>query len=143
MQAFYTIILLIISNVFMTFAWYGHLRLKEIDWFSNLTLPMIILFSWGVAFFEYCFQVPANKIGFEGNGGPFNLWQLKVIQEVITLTVFTLFTVVFFKNQQLTWNHLIGFLFLVLAVYFIFKQILFKSKYSANSYFDCSENNLE
>ena len=143
MQAFYTIILLIISNVFMTFAWYGHLRLKEIDWFSNLTLPMIILFSWGVAFFEYCFQVPANKIGFEGNGGPFNLWQLKVIQEVITLTVFTLFTVVFFKNQQLTWNHLIGFVFLVLAVYFIFKQILFKSKHSANSYFDCSENNLE
>ena len=123
MQAFYTIILLIISNVFMTFAWYGHLRLKEIDWFSNLTLPMIILFSWGVAFFEYCFQVPANKIGFEGNGGPFNLWQLKVIQEVITLTVFTLFTVVFFKNQQLTWNHLIGFVFLVLAVYFIFKYI--------------------
>lgn len=121
MQAFYTIILLIISNVFMTFAWYGHLRLKEIDWFSNLTLPMIILFSWGVAFFEYCFQVPANKIGFEENGGPFNLWQLKVIQEVITLTVFTLFTVVFFKNQQLTWNHLIGFVFLVLAVYFIFK----------------------
>ena len=143
MQAFYTIILLIISNVFMTFAWYGHLRLKEIDWFSNLTLPMIILFSWGVAFFEYCFQVPANKIGFEGNGGPFNLWQLKVIQEVITLTVFTLFTVVFFKNQQLTWNHLIGFVFLVLAVYFIFKQILFKSKHNANSYFDCSENNLE
>lgn len=121
MQAFYTILLLIISNIFMTFAWYGHLRLKEIDWFSNLSLPMIILFSWGIAFFEYCFQVPANKIGFEGNGGPFNLWQLKVIQEVITLTVFTLFTVVFFKNQQLTWNHLIGFVFLVLAVYFIFK----------------------
>lgn len=121
MKVFLTLLLLVISNIFMTFAWYGHLRLKDIDWFSNLSLPLVILFSWGIALFEYCFQVPANKIGFIENGGPFNLWQLKVIQEVITLTVFTIFTVTFFKNQQFTYNHLIGFGFLILAVYFIFK----------------------
>ena len=122
MKPYYTIILLILSNLFMTFAWYGHLKFKQLPWFENLSLPMIILFSWGLAFFEYCFQVPANKIGYEGNGGPFNLWQLKVIQEVITLVIFTLFTIVFFKNETLRLNHLIGFSFLVLAVYFIFKK---------------------
>lgn len=92
------------------------------NWFQNTGLITIILISWGIAFFEYIFQVPANKIGFIENGGPFNLWQLKVIQEVITLTVFTIFTFVFFKEQSFTLNHFIGFCFLILAVYFIFKK---------------------
>ncbi len=122
MKALATIGLLILSNTFMTFAWYGHLKFSEWDWFKKLGLISIILISWGLALFEYFFQVPANRIGYKGNGGPFNLMQLKVIQEVITLTVFTVFSVIFFKNQELKLNHLIGFVFLVLAVYFIFKD---------------------
>jgi uncharacterized protein (DUF486 family) len=121
-KAIYTILLLIISNGFMTFAWYGHLKFKQMNWFNNLGLVSIILISWGIALFEYSFQVPANRIGFSENGGPFNLWQLKVIQEVITLVVFTIFTLVFFKNEVLRINHIIGFGFLILAVYFIFKK---------------------
>ncbi len=115
-----TIGLLICSNVFMTFAWYGHLKLAENAWFSKLPLIGVIVFSWLIAFFEYCFQVPANRIGFEGNGGSFSLLQLKVIQEVITLVVFVVFSFLAF-GTQLKWNHLLGFVFLVLAVYFIFK----------------------
>ncbi len=122
MKIFATIGLLVISNMFMTFAWYGHLKFKEMHWFSNWGLPAIILLSWGIALFEYCFQVPANRVGFDGNGGPFSLWQLKVMQEVITLVVFTIFTTLVFRNETLRWNHLIGFVFLVLAVYFIFKK---------------------
>jgi len=106
----------------MTLDWYGHLKFKQMDWFHNLGLVSIILISWGIAFFEYCFQVPANRIGFKENGGPFNLWQLKVMQEVITLSVFTIFTIVFFKEESFRMNHLIGFIFLILAVYFIFKK---------------------
>jgi len=121
-KALLAIGLLFLSNTFMTFAWYGHLKFKQMNWFSSLGLFSVILISWGIAFFEYCFQVPANRIGFEENGGPFNLWQLKVIQEVITLVVFTLFSVFFFKNETLRLNHLIGFGFLILAVYFIFKK---------------------
>ena len=109
-----TILLLTISNVFMTFAWYGHLKYK------NTPLILAILVSWLIAFAEYCFQVPANRIGFEGNGGAFSLVQLKVIQEVITLVVFVVFSSVAFQTP-LKMNHLIGFIFLVLAVYFIFK----------------------
>lgn len=115
-----TIGLLICSNVFMTFAWYGHLKLAENSWFGKLPLFGVIIFSWLIAFFEYCFQVPANRIGFEGNGGSFSLLQLKVIQEVITLTVFVAFSFFAF-HTELKWNHLVGLLFLVLAVYFIFK----------------------
>lgn len=122
MKAFATIGLLICSNVFMTFAWYGHLKVKDINGLSNLTLPVIILISWGIALFEYCFQVPANRLGYIDNGGPFNLWQLKVMQEVITLVVFTLFTTLVFKNETFKMNHVIGFFFLILAVYFIFKN---------------------
>ncbi len=106
----------------MTFAWYGHLKFKNMTWFSTLGLPDIILLSWSIALFEYSAQVPANKIGYIENGGPFNLWQLKVIQEVITLIVFTIFTIFIFKNESLRTNHLIGFFFLILAVYFIFKK---------------------
>jgi uncharacterized protein (DUF486 family) len=122
MKVVYTVSLLLISNVFMTIAWYGHLRLKEYSWFANLGLWKVILFSWGIALLEYMAQVPANKIGYEGNGGPFTLWQLKVIQEVLTLLVFTAFAVFAFKSETLRWNHLIAFVFLILAVYFIFKK---------------------
>jgi uncharacterized protein (DUF486 family) len=121
MKAIYTISLLVLSNIFMTIAWYGHLKFKEMSWFGKLGLPAIILISWSIALLEYSAQVPANRIGFNENGGPFNLWQLKVIQEVITLIVFTFFTVIVFKNQSFQMNHLIGFCFLILAVYFIFK----------------------
>lgn len=117
-----TIVLLILSNTFMTLAWYGHLKFREFSWFSSLGLIGIILVSWGIAFFEYIFQVPANRIGYSENGGPFTIWQLKVIQEVITLTVFTIFTVTVFKTETFRWNHLIGFVFLILAVYFLFKK---------------------
>ncbi len=117
-----TIGFLIISNIFMTFAWYGHLKFKQMNWFSNLGLVSIILISWGVALFEYSFQIPANRIGFQENGGPFNLWQLKVIQEIITLSVFTAFSLIFFKNETFKLNYLVGFIFLVLSVYFIFKS---------------------
>lgn len=122
MNSIYTILLLIASNTFMTFAWYGHLKFKDVDGFKNLGLFSIILISWGIAFFEYCFQVPANKYGFNSNGGTFSLVELKVIQEVITLVVFTLFSLVFFKTETIRVNHLVGFTFLVLAIYFIFKK---------------------
>lgn len=122
MKAFTTIILLVLSNTFMTFAWYGHLKFKEMSWSQNLGLIAIIFISWGVALFEYALQVPANRIGFQEYGGPFSLMQLKVIQEVITLVVFVIFSLIFFKNETFRLNHLIGFTFLVLAVYFIFKK---------------------
>ena len=92
------------------------------NWLDALPLIAVVAISWGIAFFEYCFQVPANRIGFHENGGPFSLVELKVIQEVVTLLVFMVFTLVFFKSETLRMNHLIGFVFLVLAVYFIFKK---------------------
>lgn len=122
MKPLYTIVLLIASNTFMTLAWYGHLKFKDMNWSQNLGLVSIILISWGIALFEYILQVPANRIGFRENGGPFSLVQLKVIQEVITLTVFVVFSLVFFKNETFRLNHLIGFVLLVLAVYFMFKK---------------------
>jgi uncharacterized protein (DUF486 family) len=106
----------------MTLAWYGHLKFKDYSWGKNLGIFAIILISWGLAFFEYMFQVPANEEGFKGNGGPFTLVQLKTIQEAITLIVFMVFTFLFFKDEKLGWNHFIGFLLLVLAVFFIFKK---------------------
>ncbi len=121
MRGLYTVLLLICSNVFMTLAWYGHLKMSEFSWFKALPLIAVIALSWAVAFFEYCLQVPANRIGFEGNGGPFSLVQLKVIQEVITLVVFALFSVVAF-HTHLRWNHVVAALLLVAAVYFVFRQ---------------------
>lgn len=121
MKPLITILLLTASNAFMTLAWYGHLRFKEMSWGKNLGLISIILISWGIALFEYALQVPANRIGYNENGGPFSLVQLKVIQEVITLVVFVIFSLILFKNEVFTTNHAIGFVFLVLAVYFIFK----------------------
>ena len=122
MRGIYTIVLLVLSNSFMTMAWYGHLKFRELPWFSKLGIVSIVLISWGIALFEYMFQVPANRIGYKENGGPFSLMELKVIQEVITLLVFTVFSVMFFKNENFRFNHLIGFVFLILAVYFIFKK---------------------
>ncbi|MGF1532692.1 MAG: DMT family protein [Bernardetiaceae bacterium] len=121
MTAFWTILLLTISNAFMTLAWYGHLKFGHLPWLAKWGLVGVTLLSWGIALFEYIFQVPANRMGFVGNGGPFDLWQLKVLQEVITLIIFTLFVVFVFKMDSLRWNHGVGFLCLVLAVYFIFK----------------------
>lgn len=122
MKAVTSIGLLILSNAFMTVAWYGHLKFKDMKWSENLGLIYIILISWGIALFEYMLQVPANRIGYQQYGGPFSLVQLKVIQEVITLLVFVIFSVVFFKTETFKLNHLIGFGFLILAVYFIFKK---------------------
>ncbi|AYL96382.1 DMT family protein [Mucilaginibacter celer] len=122
MKALRTIGFLFISNTFMTFAWYGHLKFKEYAWGKNLSLIAIILISWGLAFFEYLFQVPANEGGFKENGGPFSLVELKTIQEAITLTVFMVFTTLLFKNEKLGWNHLVGFGLIVLAVFVIFKK---------------------
>ena len=121
-QGVYSILLLIVSNVFMTFAWYGHLKLQDAKLIDNWPLILVILFSWGIALFEYCAQVPANRMGFQGNGGPFTLMQLKVIQEVITLVVFTLFSTLLFKGESLHRNHLAAFLCLILAVYFVFMK---------------------
>ena len=120
MKTLWTILLLITSNIFMTFAWYGHLKLQELKISTSWPLIAVIAFSWGIALFEYCAQVPANRIGFNGNGGPFNLMQLKVIQEVISLTVFTLIVTLLFKGQSLQWNHLAAFLCLIAAVFFVF-----------------------
>jgi hypothetical protein len=117
-----TIVLLILSNAFMTLAWYGHLKFAELKWFNKLGLVGIILMSWGIALFEYFFQVPANRLGYKAHGGPFSLLQLKVIQEVIALVVFVIFSLLFFKNESFRMNHAIGFVFYVLAVYFIFKK---------------------
>lgn len=122
MHAIYTVLLLVVSNVFMTFAWYGHLKLQETKVISNWPLYGVILFSWLIALAEYSFQVPANRMGFNGNGGPFSLMQLKVIQEVITLVIFTLFSTLLFKGETLQWNHIAAFGCLILAVYFVFMK---------------------
>ena len=107
----------------MTLAWYGHLKFfgKETG-HATTSMWMIILVSWGIAFFEYCFQVPTNRIGSDQLGGPFSLLQLKVLQEIITLVVFVIFSKIVFKNLTLTVNQFIGCILLVGAVYFIFKK---------------------
>lgn len=117
-----TIILLFASNTFMTIAWYGHLRFKDISLLKNVGLVGTILISWCIALLEYSLMVPANKIGSQINNGPFNMWQLKLIQEVISISVFVIFTLVFFKSEAFRWNHLVGFLFLLAAVYFFFRK---------------------
>ena len=120
LSAIWTILLLIGSNVCMTFAWYGHLKLQEMHISDGWPLILVILLSCGIAFVEYCLMVPANRIGSNINGGPFSLIQLKVIQEVISLTVFTLIVTLVFKGETLQWNHLVAFVCLILAVFFCF-----------------------
>lgn len=122
MNGLYTIILLITSNIFMTLAWYGHLRLQQSGASQSWPLIGVIAFSWGIAFFEYCCQVPANRLGFEGNGGPFNLVQLKVIQECISLGVFAVIANIMFQGQTLHWNHTLAFLLIICAVYLVFMK---------------------
>lgn len=123
MNQLYTVGLLIVSNVFMTFAWYGHLKMQQLKVFSdNTPLFIVILFSWLLAMPEYMCQVPANRIGFAGNGGPYSLMQLKVIQEVISLSIFTAFVTIFFQGESLHWNHAAAFLCLVMAVYLVFMK---------------------
>ena len=122
MNAFYTIALLVLSNVFMTFAWYGHLKLQANGVSTHWPLLLVIAFSWLIAFFEYCCQVPANRIGFVGNGGPFTLVQLKVIQECVSLIVFTILANMMFQHESLHWNHAAAFLCLIAAVYFVFMK---------------------
>lgn len=118
-----TIVLLIVSNIFMIIAWYGHLKLQDMKVItSNTPLYAVILLSWGIALIEYCFMIPANRIGFTGNGGPFSLLQLKVIQEAITLFVFCIFTVVFFRGESLQWNHFLAFGLIIAAVYLVFMK---------------------
>lgn len=115
-----TIGMLIISNIVMTCAWYGHLKLQQMGVTSNWPLIGVILLSWGIAFFEYCFMVPANRLGFVENGGPFTLLQLKIVQEALTLIIFTGFVTVFFKSETLHWNHFVSYGLLILAVFFAF-----------------------
>lgn len=111
-----TILLLLASNTFMTIAWYGHLKYK------NVGIFMAILISWGIAFLEYSLMIPANKIGSSQDGGPFNMWQLKIIQEVISISIFVIFTLIFFKTDSFRWNHAVGFLMLFASVFFFFKK---------------------
>ena len=120
MSGLYTILLLFCSNIFMTLAWYGHLRLQQTGVASHWPLIGVIAFSWLIAFFEYCCQVPANRIGYEGNGGPYSLVQLKVIQECISLIVFAVIANMLFQGQGLHWNHIAAFVCLIAAVYFVF-----------------------
>ena len=116
-----TVLLLIISNSFMTLAWYGNLKLQDMKIIShNTSIVFIVLISWCVALLEYAFLIPANRIGSDINGGPFSLVQLKVIQEVISCVVFGVIVSVLFKGESLQWNHLVAVLFLILAVYFVF-----------------------
>ena len=123
MNGWLTVGLLVLSNIFMTFAWYGQLKLQQMKVITSAT-PLIlgILMSWGIALLEYCFMVPANRYGFHGNGGAFSLLQLKVIQEVISLMIFTVFTFLFFRGEALHWNHFLAFCLLILAVYFVFME---------------------
>ena len=113
--------MLIVSNIFMTCAWYGNLKLQDMKVLHNPPLIIIILLSWGLAFFEYSVMIPANRMGYVGTGGPFTLVQLKVVQEVITLIVFTVFATLLFKGEHLHWNHVASFACLIAAVYFAFK----------------------
>ncbi len=122
MKGLFTILLLVVSNVFMTLAWYGHLNWKDLSWFQKLGLPAVILLSWGLALFEYVFQVPANRIGYSGNGGPFSQVELKTIQEFISLSVFALMSILVFRSEKLAWNHFLGFGLMVLAVFVVFKK---------------------
>lgn len=115
-----TVILLVISNVFMTLAWYGHLKLDQMGVSSSWPLWVVIILSWLVALVEYFFMIPANHMGFQGNGGPYTLMQLKVMQEAITLVVFTLVAMVMFQGFALRWNHLAAFVLLIGAVYLVF-----------------------
>lgn len=122
MKGVWTVVLLIFSNSFMTVAWYGHLKYKNVSRYEALGLTAIVLISWGIALFEYFFQVPANRMGYRGTGGPFSLIELKLIQEVISISVFILFALIVFRTEQFRLNHLIAFLCILGAIYFTFRK---------------------
>jgi len=122
MRGTWTIVLLVLSNAFMMLAWYGHLRFKDHPSLAKLGLFSVILISWSIAFFEYCFQVPANRLGYMEEGGPYSLVQLKVMQEVITLVVFVVFSLLLFRNETFRWNHALAGVLLVAAVWLVFKK---------------------
>ena len=122
MRGTWTIVLLILSNAFMTMAWYGHLKFKDHPTLAKLGLFGAVMVSWGIAFFEYCLQVPANRLGHVDNGGPYSLVQLKVIQEVITIAVFVVFSTIAFRNEPLRWNHAAAGALLVAAVWLVFRK---------------------
>jgi uncharacterized protein (DUF486 family) len=121
MKGLWSILLLIVSNSFMTIAWYGHLKYQNISKNALLGMAGIVLASWGIALFEYFFQVPANRIGYRGTGGPFSLVELKLIQEIISISVFVVFTLLFFRTESFRLNHLFAFLCILGAVYFTFR----------------------
>ena len=120
--ALLTLLLLVVANIFLTFAWYGHLNLQSAGISTTWPVWLIILLSWGIALVEYCLQVPANRMGFDGNGGPFSLMQLKIIQEVITLVVFVVFSLVMFDGFAIRWNHIAAMVLMVLAVWLVFMK---------------------
>lgn len=120
MNGLYTLLLLVLSNIFMTLAWYGHLKLQQTGVSNHWPLLGVIVFSWLIAFLEYCCQVPANRLGFQDNGGPFSLMQLKVLQECVSLVVFTVIAGMLFQGETIHWNHLAAFLCIIAAVYFVF-----------------------
>lgn len=121
MNGWLTVALLVVSNIFMTFAWYGQLKLQQLKVITSDTpLYIVILLSWGIALMEYMFMVPANRYGFHGNGGAFSLLQLKVIQEAVSLIIFTVFVILFFKGETLHWNHFLAFSLIIMAVYLVF-----------------------
>ena len=122
MNGLYTILLLILSNVFMTLAWYGHLKIQETGLSRDWPLIGVIVFSWSIAFLTYCCQVPANRIGYDGNGGPFSLVQRRVIQECVSLVVFAIIANILFQGQNLHWNHILAFLLIICAVYLVFMK---------------------
>ncbi|MCU0378009.1 MAG: DMT family protein [Bacteroidales bacterium] len=122
MKGVWTIVLLIFSNSFMTVAWYGHLKYKNVSKYEALGLTAIVLISWGIALFEYFFQVPANRLGYRGTGGPFSLIELKLIQEVISISVFILFALIVFRTEQFRLNHLLAFMCILGAIYFTFTK---------------------
>lgn len=115
-----SILLLVVSNVFMTLAWYGNLKLEQMNVTKDWPLILIILLSWGVALLEYFVMIPANRIGSQITGGPFSLMELKIIQECVSLTVFTVIVATIFKGEPIKWNHLVSFGCIVLAVVFAF-----------------------
>lgn len=115
-----TIVLLVLSNTFMTFAWYGHLRYGAQLGAQRFGIVGMILLSWLVALLEYSFMIPANRIGYQGTGGPFSLVELRVIQEVVSLSVFIAIATLVFRTVHVQWNHVVGFVLLVAAVGFIF-----------------------
>lgn len=114
--------MLVVSNVFMTLAWYGNLKLEQLNITKDWPLIGIILLSWGIALLEYLVMIPANRIGSQVMGGPFSLMQLKIIQEAISLTVFTVIVATIFKGEPIRWNHLVSFVFIILAVVFAFMK---------------------